>query len=84
MWAAKLNIVSALLTAIRKFNRQQQWLLLVVVCHAIDVAVMIDSKRNTVQSLGANHTAEAAGVVRVAEGLQDLRNGENNQILNPI
>lgn len=60
-----------------------QRLSLVVVAHAVDVAVMIDGEGNSVQSLGANHAAETAGVVRVAQGLQDLggvgRGGRSNQ-----
>lgn len=46
---------------------------LVVVGHAVDVAVVVDGEGHAVQRLGAHHAAEAAGVVRVPEGLQDLR-----------
>lgn len=45
---------------------------LVVVADAVDVAVVVDGEGNAVQSLGANDAAEAAGVVGVAQGLQDL------------
>lgn len=46
---------------------------LVVVADAVDVAVVVDGEGNAVQGLGANHAAEAAGVVGVAQSLQDLR-----------
>lgn len=46
---------------------------LVVVADAVDVAVVVDGEGNAVQSLGANDAAEAAGVVGVAQSLQDLR-----------
>lgn len=46
---------------------------LVVVGHAVDVAVMVDGEGHAVQGLGAHHAAEAAGVVRVPESLQDLK-----------
>lgn len=46
---------------------------LVVVGHAVDVAVLVHGERHPVQGLGAHHAAEAAGVVRVAQRLQDLR-----------
>lgn len=50
---------------------------LVVVRHAVDVAVMVDGEGHAVQRLGAHHAAEAAGVVRVPESLQDLRTQNN-------
>lgn len=50
---------------------------LVVVGHAVDVAVVVDGEGNAVQGLGAHHAAEAAGVVRVPEGLQDLGGGKS-------
>lgn len=46
---------------------------LVVVRHAVDVAVVVDGEGNAIQGLGAHHAAEAAGVVRVPESLEDLR-----------
>lgn len=46
---------------------------LVVVRHAVDVAVVVDGEGNAIQGLGAHHAAEAAGVVRVPESLKDLR-----------
>lgn len=51
---------------------------LVVVRHAVDVAVMVDGEGHAVQGLGAHHAAEAARVVGVPEGLQDL--GTRNDI----
>lgn len=52
---------------------------LVVVRHAVDVAVMVDGEGHAVQGLGAHHAAEAAGVVGVPQSLQDL--GTQNHIL---
>lgn len=46
---------------------------LVVVGHAVDAAVVVHGERHPVQRLGADHAAEAAGMVRVPQGLQDLR-----------
>lgn len=58
---------------------------LVVVCNAVDVAVLVHSERHPVQSLGAHHTAEAAGVVRVPKSLQDLRiTGQINNVSHQI
>lgn len=51
---------------------------LVVVRHTVDVAVMVHGERHPIQSLGANHTAKTAGVVRVPESLQDLRIQNNH------
>lgn len=46
---------------------------LVVVRHAVDVAVMVHGERHPIQSLGAHHTAKTAGMVRVPKSLQDLK-----------
>lgn len=49
------------------------WCSLVVVCYAVDVAVLVHREGDPVQCLGAHHAAEAARVVRVAHRLQDLQ-----------
>ena len=41
---------------------------------------MVDGEGHAIQGLGAHHAAEAAGVVRVPESLQDLRTQKDIQI----
>ena len=43
------------------------------VVDAIDLVVEVDGEGDAVQALVAHAAAEAAGVVRLAHGLQDLR-----------
>ena len=57
---------------------------LVVVCHTVDAAVMVHGERNPVQSLGAHHAAETAGVVRVPQSLQDLTRNTRNDVIMKI
>lgn len=42
--------------------------------------MMVDGEGHAVQRLGAHHAAEAAGVVRVPESLQDLRTQNGPQV----
>lgn len=42
---------------------------------------MVDGEGHAVQGLGAHHAAEAAGVVRVPESLQDLRTQNDIQVI---
>lgn len=48
----------------------------VVVPEAVDIVLGVHGEGNAVQALTADDAAEAAGVVGLAQSLQDLRSGE--------
>lgn len=49
-----------------------------VVPEAVDIVLGVHGEGNAVQALTADHAAKAAGVVGLAQSLQDLRNGEES------